>query len=154
VTAILCCSFFLAPFTVSALDGIPDEASEDSPIERSEDSPEQKSSSGGAGLLLSGGIKHAQEMEPLAPALQAGSRFDERELRKIVPQDYWYRIPVWLAGVWQRDEQNVLKSRSLTWKSKLKDAFTPVRMGLFKSQAQFGWGHQVDTMGSIWNYAK
>ncbi len=105
-------------------------------------------------LTLSGGVDHAEEMEPISPTLQAGSRFDERSVSNISSQDYWYQIPLWLAGTWQRDEQNVLQNKPLTLSGKLANSLYPTKMGLFKSQAQFGWGHQFDIRGMVWNYVK
>lgn len=105
-------------------------------------------------VTLTGEIGHASKLKPIEPALKAGSRFDKRILNQFMPQDYWYQIPGWLAGIWQRNDQNLLKQKSLTFSAKLKSTLYPPRMGKFKSQVKYRWGYQFDRAGNVWNYAK
>ena len=117
---------------------------------------EEEADGGAETLKLTAEIEHAQELEPLSPALEAGSTFNQAAIEKrFTPTDYWYRIPNWLGGIWQRNEQNMLRQKSLTLSDKLKSSFIAApRLGLFKSQVVYRWGHQYDRLGQIWNYVQ
>lgn len=106
-------------------------------------------------ITLSGGVDHAKQLKPIVPSLRAGAKFNPSLMKRLAPQDYWYRIPNWLGGIWQRNQQNLLKQKNLTLKAKLTSTLlAPPRLGLFKSQVRYRWGYQYDRMGNIWNYVR
>ncbi|MBS1992042.1 MAG: hypothetical protein JSS83_16080 [Cyanobacteria bacterium SZAS LIN-3] len=85
---------------------------------------------------LQGGVEERAEIGPVAPPLQAGATFDERNLPALHTTRGWYMVPNWFAGLWHRETQTD-------------------KVGLFRtvthaSRRDRMRGYQIDRKGRIW----
>src|ERR1700679_915401 len=54
---------------------------------------------------LQAGIEQSATIGQVAPPLQAGAAFDERNLPRLHTQTGWYLVPNWYGGLWHRETQ-------------------------------------------------
>jgi hypothetical protein len=85
---------------------------------------------------LQAGIQQTESIGPVAPPLQAGAAFDQRNLGPLHTKTGWYLIPNWYAGLWHREMQTD-------------------KIGLFRtvnhvSRRDRLRGDQIDRLGRIW----
>ena len=85
---------------------------------------------------LQAGIQQSAVIGPVAPPLQAGATFDERNLPPLHTRTGWYMIPNWYAGLWHREVQTD-------------------KVGLFRTVTHASRrdrlrGDQIDALGRIW----
>ncbi len=102
----------------------------------------------GSELLLQGGVKHSEYLEPVPPGLMAGAKFDEQTLPKLTAGNKWIPIPAWLAGTWQFKTENVTDMVNFTNKDYTKPPYS------IRNEAQKIFGQQKDKTGQIWHYLK
>lgn len=95
--------------------------------------------------LLKGGVEHFEKMEPVPSYLKGGAKFDARELRKLTPNNYWFKIPSWLAGEWKEGEFHI------TTRANLKTGSLSPPFTTHSAEIVHRWGVQVDRSGQIWD---
>lgn len=100
------------------------------------------------GLVLQGGVKHSEYLEPVPLGLMTGAKFDEQALPKLSATNNWIPIPAWLAGAWQFKTENVTDMVNFTNKDYTKPPYT------IRNEAQKIFGQQKDKNGQIWHYLK
>jgi hypothetical protein len=101
-----------------------------------------------AGLVLQGGVKHKEFLDPVAPGLMSGAKFDEQAFSKLSSANNWIPIPSWLAGTWQFKTENVVDMVNYTSQEYTKPPYT------IRNEAQKTFGQQKDKTGQIWHYLK
>jgi hypothetical protein len=99
-------------------------------------------------VVLQGGVKHKEYLEPVPPSLMAGAQFDEQALPKLIPTNNWIPIPAWLAGTWQFKTENVTDMVNYTKENYTKPPYT------IRNETQKIFGQQQDKTGQIWHYLK
>ncbi len=85
---------------------------------------------------LQAGVTQTETIGPVAPPLQAGATFDERNLPPLHTRTGWYMIPTWYAGLWHREFQ--------------VDKVGLLRTVKHTSRRDRLRGDQVDRLGRIW----
>jgi len=101
-----------------------------------------------SGLVLQGGVKHKEYLDPVDPSLMSGAKFDEQNLPKLTSANNWIPIPSWLAGTWQFKNENVVGMVNYTNEDYTKPPYT------IRNEAQKVFGQQKDKSGQIWHYLK
>jgi hypothetical protein len=95
--------------------------------------------------FLKGGVEHSEEMAPTQSGLKVGAQFDEANLEKPSASRAWYRVPPWLAGKWQCDEQ--FRTSYTDYKTGTTDG-KPMRTQV---HSDVTYGIQRDRLGGIWD---
>ena len=95
-------------------------------------------------VVLKLGVEHSKKLEPIPFKLQVGEVFDEGILRRRSKFN-WYRIPEWLAGKWQRQQESIVSTYDYQTgrKSRMNKSIT--------SQQIADYGVQKDRQGAIWS---
>lgn len=98
-------------------------------------------------IFLKGSIQHSTKVEPLDSSIQAGALVNAVALKKLTPNNVWYKIPNWLAGNWKMTHTTTFFRKDLVSGSESFD--TSLRA--FKLDTSGGL--QVDSKGGIWDLA-
>jgi len=96
--------------------------------------------------FLQAGIEHSERMGPVSKSLKVGTVFDEAKLEKLAPMKIWYRVPPWLAGKWQHEDEN--QTSYLDFKTGVTDT----QIYHFQNHGIESFGYQRDKLGGIWDY--
>ncbi|MGH9549639.1 MAG: hypothetical protein ACRD3W_09695 [Terriglobales bacterium] len=99
--------------------------------------------------LLTGGVQHADHLEPVKNALAPGKEFDKRNLPAMTdPLDAnrWYQVPPWLAGRWHKENQTDF----YRYDFRTNESDTTTRVQPASSDGV--WGTQQDPTGQIWQF--
>jgi hypothetical protein len=97
---------------------------------------------------LQGMVEHSASVAPVPLQLMPGGKFDEASMPKVIPGNYWYPVPAWMAGTWQFKTETVTFLRTFT-----KQHYPPVPFTL-KNEFQKVIGMQKDKSGQVWDYVK
>lgn len=112
---------------------------------------QQQTVSGGTGTsikqMLQGRVEHSVNLPPIDQSFKSGSKLDIGRLKKLTPNNYWYRIPNWSAGTWKTDNETTFYKYDYQSQSR-SFAIDP-----FGARGAETWGFQQDRLGQIWEYA-
>jgi hypothetical protein len=101
---------------------------------------------GGVGShFLQGGVEHSEQLGPVQNPMKVGSTFDEAKLEKLDPMRIWYRVPPWLSGKWQFDEE------IQTFYQDYKAGATYPQEKKFSRHQTSSWGFHRDRLGGLWD---
>ena len=96
--------------------------------------------------FLRGGVVHSEQMAPVQPGLKVGDTFDESKLDKGSATRSWYRVPPWLAGKWQCDEQ------TQTLRQDYKTGAVNSNLVRLQVRSDVTYGIQRDRLGGLWDF--
>lgn len=96
--------------------------------------------------MLQGGVEHAEQLPPVQSRLGVGTTYDESKLEKPVPVKIWYRVPLWMAGKWQFDEEHIFSEQDL------RTGRVYPGGNVERRHAEETWGCQQDRFGGIWDF--
>lgn len=98
-------------------------------------------------VFLKGSIQHSEKVEPLDNSIQAGSVFNASALKKLTPNNIWYKIPSWLAGHWKTTHTTTFFRKNLVnGAESFETNLRPFSLG-------GSGGLQRDAKGEIWDLA-
>jgi len=95
--------------------------------------------------FLRGSVEHSEQLTPVQSGLKVGDTFDQSKLEKGAATKNWYKVPPWLAGTWEHDDQT--QTSYLDYKTGVGDSKT----FSFQSHSTDGFGYQRDRLGGIWD---
>jgi hypothetical protein len=90
-------------------------------------------------------INHTEKMPAVDPLLKPGAQFSLSATEEE-PQNFWLRIPDWLAGTWQSDNE------TRVYNEDFRAGKTDSEVVPFKAKSRFTYGQQTDRQGGIWHY--
>lgn len=96
--------------------------------------------------LLKGNVQHSESLTPIEKYLFPGAHVDVTRLRRLTPNNFWFRIPAWAAGTW-KGETNTTYSKY--WYQTGNRNFA---VDTFMARGADTWGQQMDRNGNIWTY--
>jgi hypothetical protein len=91
-------------------------------------------------------VEHSEQLTPVQPGLKVGATFDEANLEKGTATRSWYRVPPWLAGKWQSDEQTQMSNYDYT------TGVTTSQKAPAAGHSSVTYGSQRDRAGGIWDF--
>jgi hypothetical protein len=96
--------------------------------------------------FLQGGVEHAEQLQSAINSLKVGTQYDEAKFAKLTPIRIWYRVPPWMAGKWQYDEET--QTFYQDYATGASDEQT------YHSQAHntSSFANQRDRLGGLWDY--
>jgi hypothetical protein len=95
--------------------------------------------------VLQAGVEHAEQLAPVQSALKIGATFNEAKLEKAAPTKIWYRVPPWMAGKWQYDDQTQTSYQDC------KTGATDSAVTHWQVHSIETWGSQRDRLGGVWD---
>jgi hypothetical protein len=154
LTALLALHMVLVPAlslaqtnTVSAADEVTARDST-SPVATADAAAPQAAESAPPRTPLQGIVEHSASFAPVPLQLMPGGKFDEASMPKVIPGNFWYPVPAWMAGTWQFKTETVTFMRTFT-----KQHYPPVPFTL-KNEFSKVIGMQKDKSGQVWDYVK
>ena len=100
-------------------------------------------------LILHGSAEmHAEALPPVDPSLQAGAFFNEQSVPKLQPNNDWYWIPSWYAGVKHIETQTILQDYDF----RTGETLNAQRTVLNRQDLPIGF--QMDRNGQIWEFKR
>lgn len=100
-------------------------------------------------LVLRGSAEmHADALPPVDPSLQAGAMFNEQSIPKLQPNNDWYWIPSWYAGVKHIETQTILQDYDF----RTGETVNAQRTVLNRQDLPIGF--QRDRNGEIWEFKR
>lgn len=99
-------------------------------------------------VMLQGGIEHSERLQPVAPELQAGAIYNEQALPPIEPNNDWYWIPFWYAGLKHVDTETVLQD----YDYRTGNVIRPDRVIMNRQDLAIGF--QPDRNGQVWEFKR
>lgn len=100
-------------------------------------------------LVLRGSAEmHAEALPPVDPSLQAGAFFNEQSIPKLQPNNDWYWIPSWYAGVKHIETQTILQDYDF----RTGETINAQRTVLNRQDLPIGF--QMDRNGQIWEFKR
>ena len=137
----ICLSLLLQASPCACAESLSPGASENSKV-RSEDNSVAKTP------LLTGGVKHAEELPSLEDSLRPGQVFSDDLLLKASTEtnDRWYRVPSWYAGVRHADDCIIV----YRYDYETEQASAPMQKQLDRQDMLTGF--QKDKNGGIWDF--
>jgi hypothetical protein len=96
--------------------------------------------------VLYGTVEHSESVQPIDNDLRPGDIFSRGNVpsRGLSDQNYWYRVPAWLAGVWHKESQ----TDYYLYNFKTGETDNTRHERVARSDGR--WGTQRDASGSIW----
>ncbi|HEY9775438.1 MAG TPA: hypothetical protein V6C81_16850 [Planktothrix sp.] len=94
---------------------------------------------------LKASIQHTERMPSVDPALKAGAQFNLSATEEE-PQNFWVRIPDWLAGTW------LVETETRVYHHDYRANTTDNSVMPFKARSRFTYGKQTDRKGGIWHF--
>lgn len=117
----------------------------DSNSSGSSSSPTDPQSAVAKPFVLRGSAEmHAEALPPVDPSLQAGSIYNEQNVPKLQPNNDWYWIPSWYAGVKHIETQTILQDYDF----RTGETLNAQRTVLNRQDLPIGF--QMDRNGQIW----
>ncbi|MBX9692663.1 MAG: hypothetical protein K2Z81_09785 [Cyanobacteria bacterium] len=95
--------------------------------------------------MLKLGVEHSTTLDPVPQSLQAGSIFDNRMIPSLPKELEWYRIPKWLGGKWQRQQETTVHTMDFATGVESRPNHS------FLSEQQASFGVQKDKVGDLWD---
>lgn len=96
--------------------------------------------------FLEGRVEHSDQLPPLEPNLKVGATFNIAKLKKLTPNNRWYKLPNWIVGTWKTEYQTNYYKYNYNSRSESFDIDT------FGYRGAETLGHQKDRLGEIWQY--
>ncbi len=93
-------------------------------------------------------IQHSVELPPIDSRLAPGRVFDPSLLQVQPVEADWYRIPQWLAGLWQKKSETILQ------KTDFLSGEVITRASVSKRRQSMVFGTQLDRAGNVWHLVK
>lgn len=93
---------------------------------------------------LHGHLEHVQRLPAVSNTLRPGVRFDQTDSQN--QSNIWVRVPSWLAGIWQVNEETAVYRENYQTGQKSSESFP------FSARSEFSYGKQQDKRGQIWHY--
>ena len=93
---------------------------------------------------LQGHLEHVQRLPAVGRTLRPGVRYDSTDSQN--QSNVWVRVPSWLAGIWQVNEETAVYRENFPTGQKSSESYT------FSARSQFTYGKQQDKRGQIWHY--
>jgi hypothetical protein len=101
-----------------------------------------------AGAVRQGGLQHSERLPGLDARFAPGRVFDPQLLSQEQAPGRWYRIPAWLAGLWQARSETILAQTDLHSGAAMTMPFVSRR------RQSMSFGMQQDASGNVWHLVK
>ncbi len=97
--------------------------------------------------LLKGHIEHCDKLPPVERSLRTGATVDITALKRLEPDNFWYRVPNWAGGDWHTETNEVY----FYYDYRTKDKIFPNKTIKAKATESIGW--QKDALDNTWEFA-
>lgn len=96
---------------------------------------------------LIGAIEHSALLPPVPAHLRAGTEVNIAKLKKLEPDNQWFKIPLWYAGSWETRRHTIYYQKALDTGAESFPLNSHFALGAETS------GFQRDRAGAIWEFA-
>lgn len=96
---------------------------------------------------LVGAIVHSSSLPPVPAHLRAGKEVNIAKLKKLEPDNQWFKIPLWYAGRWETRRHTIYYQKTLDTGAESFPLNSHFALGAETS------GFQRDQAGAIWEFA-